>query len=132
MNDRPTAAELLEAVRAFLADEVVPALDGHLKYQARVAANVVAIVAREHASEARQLSGEWGRLAALLGEAESAPAGADAQRTGIAAMNAALSERIRSGEADSGPWRAAVFAHLEQTVADKLEVALGEKAPNEA
>jgi hypothetical protein len=34
-----------------------------------------------------------------------------------------LVARIRSGEADRGPWREQVVAHLRQTVADKLEVA---------
>ncbi len=128
MNDRPTAAELLEAVRQFLSDEVVPALEGHLKYQARVAANVVAIVAREHAAVAWQLSGEWQRLDELLGEGGSLPPGLDTQRAQIEAMTTSLSARIRAGEADAGPFRDAVFTHLRQTVADKLEVALGDKA----
>jgi aminoglycoside phosphotransferase (APT) family kinase protein len=47
---RPTARELLAAVREFLADDVVPGTTGHLSYQARVAANVVATVERELAS----------------------------------------------------------------------------------
>ena len=47
MNDRPTAEELLRAVERFLEREVVPRLDGVPKFHARVAANVVAMVARE-------------------------------------------------------------------------------------
>ena len=46
-NGRPTARELLDAVRQFLTDDVVPGTTGHLSYQARVAANMVAIVERE-------------------------------------------------------------------------------------
>jgi aminoglycoside phosphotransferase (APT) family kinase protein len=44
---RPTASELLDAVRGFLTDEVMPATGGQLAFHARVAANALAIVARE-------------------------------------------------------------------------------------
>ncbi len=46
-HGRPTASELLEAVREFLTDQVRPATSGQLAFHARVAANVLAIVARE-------------------------------------------------------------------------------------
>ena len=46
MNDRPTASELLRAVGRFLEREVVPELEGPRRYHARVAAHVVAVVAR--------------------------------------------------------------------------------------
>jgi hypothetical protein len=123
MNDRPTAIELLEAVRRFLGEEVVNALDGHLKYQARVAANVVAIVAREIESEERHLAGEWERLGALLDDSTPPPRDREALRAAIRERSEELVGRIRTGEADSGPWRDQVMAHLVQSVADKLEVA---------
>jgi aminoglycoside phosphotransferase (APT) family kinase protein len=44
---RPTASELLDAVRGFLTDQVMPATGGQVAFHARVAANVLAIVARE-------------------------------------------------------------------------------------
>jgi hypothetical protein len=43
----PTTAELIQAVREFLADEVMPATEGRLQFHARVAANVLAQVQRE-------------------------------------------------------------------------------------
>jgi aminoglycoside phosphotransferase (APT) family kinase protein len=46
-HGRPTAAELLEAVREFLTGQVMPATAGQLSFHARVAANVIGIVARE-------------------------------------------------------------------------------------
>ncbi len=46
-HGRPTASELLDAVRGFLTDQVMPATGGQLAFHARVAANVLAIVARE-------------------------------------------------------------------------------------
>ncbi len=44
---RPTASELLEAVREFLLGTVLPQTSGQLSFHARVAANAVAIVMRE-------------------------------------------------------------------------------------
>ncbi len=47
LQDRPSAAELLEAVREFLEQEVQPSLDGRGGFHARVAANALGIVERE-------------------------------------------------------------------------------------
>ena len=46
-HGRPTASELLEAVREYLLSSVMPATTGQLAFHARVAANALAIVARE-------------------------------------------------------------------------------------
>jgi len=46
-HGRPTASELLDAVRGYLTDQVMPGTSGQLAFHARVAANVLAIVARE-------------------------------------------------------------------------------------
>jgi aminoglycoside phosphotransferase (APT) family kinase protein len=46
-HGRPTAGELLEAVREFLTGQVMPASTGQLAFHARVAANALGIVARE-------------------------------------------------------------------------------------
>jgi aminoglycoside phosphotransferase (APT) family kinase protein len=46
-HGRPTASELLDAVRGYLTDQVVPGTSGQLAFHARVAANALAIVARE-------------------------------------------------------------------------------------
>jgi hypothetical protein len=122
MQDRPTAPELLDAVRAFLEEEVVPALAGRQRFHARVAANVLAVVGRELAGEEAALRAEWGRLAALLGLADPPP-GLDALRAAVREATAALAERIRRGEADAGPFAHAVRAHLRATVREKLAVA---------
>jgi Domain of unknown function (DUF6285) len=123
VNDRPDAAELLGAVERFLEEQVVPALEGPARYHARVAANVVRIVAREIATEEEQLAGEWKRLAALLDVDPSLPPGRAALRAALRARSEDLAARIRRGEADAGPWRRAVLAHLAHTVSDKLDVA---------
>jgi aminoglycoside phosphotransferase (APT) family kinase protein len=46
-HGRPTASELLEAVREYLTGSVMPATTGQVAFHARVAANALAIVARE-------------------------------------------------------------------------------------
>ncbi len=64
---RPTARELLEAVREFLTEEVMPRVDGGLAFRTRVAANVLDIVDRELAQQAPQREGEdWATLAAIV------------------------------------------------------------------
>lgn len=122
MNDRPTAIELLAAVERFLEESAVPALEGPAKYHARVAANVVRIVARELACDDDHLAREWDGLAALLGAAPQ-PASREALRGELRTRNDDLVRRIRAGEADAGPWREALLAHLSRVVADKLDVA---------
>ena len=122
MQDRPTYAELLEAVQRFLEADAIPALEGTKKFHARVAANVLAIVRRELESEDAQLRAEWERLDQLLSP-ERLPAAREAMRRRLDDRTAHLCDRIRAGDADSGAWRAAVLAHARQTVVEKLAVA---------
>jgi hypothetical protein len=123
MQDRPTASELLAAVRAFLEQDVVPAFDGRRRFHALVAANVLAVVEPELAGEERQLLGEWRRLAALLGVRGDEPVRLELLRDGVRALDADLARRIRAGEADGGPFGEAVRRHLRATVVEKLRVA---------
>jgi hypothetical protein len=124
VQDRPTAQELLEAVRRFLEDDVVAALDGPARFHARVAANVLAIVGRELADEESLLVAEWTRLAALLGRPSvTPPERLGALRTAVAEMTDALCARIRRGDADASPFREAVRAAVAASVAEKLAVA---------
>lgn len=61
---RPTARELLEAVREFVTAEVMTADDSRLAFHGRVAANVLAIVERELAQEHVARDGDdWETLA---------------------------------------------------------------------
>jgi hypothetical protein len=70
-SNRPTSAELLDAVQKFLKADVLPALSGNSKYQVQVALTALGIVAREMDS-ADQLDGaERARLDSLLHAAGS-------------------------------------------------------------
>jgi hypothetical protein len=124
MQDRPDARELLAAVRGFLEQQVVPALDGTRQFHARVAANVLAIVERELSDGERVLRDEWQRLVELLGMAAGeSPHDGTALRTAVCALNDDLAARIRGGEADAEPWRSRVVAHLRITADDRLAIA---------
>jgi len=124
MQDRPTMQELLAAVRGFLEEEVVGALEGPRRFHALVAANVLAIAERELAGEEEALVVEWQRLASLGGSSQKEPpARLAALRTAVREATAALVERIRQGEADEGSFHEAVRAHVRQTVEEKLRVA---------
>lgn len=119
MQDRPTREELLEAAQHFLENQVVPALEGRSKFHARVAANVLAIVGRELATEARDLAQEWRRLDAVLGPA-AMPLEIAALKRALCERTETLCERIRRGDADAGQFRRQVVDHVRQTVLEKL------------
>jgi hypothetical protein len=119
MQDRPTYDELLAAVERFLSDHVVANTEGSLRFYSRVAANTLAIVRRELEREEEHLDREWAGLDGLLGPA-ALPAARPALREAIARRTDELCARIRTGDADGGPLRDAVLAHVRQTVRDKL------------
>jgi hypothetical protein len=124
MQDRPTAVELLTAVREFLEMELLPGLEGRRRFHGLVAANVLAIVARELAGEETALVAEWRRLRDLLGVAETVPPGRlDGLRAAVRELTQRLCERIRAGDADRGAFADAVRAHVRMTVVEKLRIA---------
>jgi aminoglycoside phosphotransferase (APT) family kinase protein len=64
VHGRPTARELLDAVRMFLTEDVMANATGQLQFHARVAANAVAIVERELAQPPAEPAGDdWASLA---------------------------------------------------------------------
>jgi hypothetical protein len=124
MQDRPTATELLTAVREFIEHDVVPGLDGRKRFHALVAANVLAIVTRELEEEETLLVAEWRRLRDLVHVEDVSPPGRmSGLQAAVRALTERLVERIRAGDADAGPFGDAVRAHLRTTIVDKLRVA---------
>jgi Domain of unknown function (DUF6285) len=61
----PTAAELAQALREFLTEEVMPQTDGALHFHARVASNVAGIIERELELGPAQAAAHHQRLATL-------------------------------------------------------------------
>ena len=122
MQDRPTTLELLEAVQEFLEREVLPALTVHgLNYRMRIALNLLRIVEREIPGREARLRAELAALADLLDRPRAAPPAAAALlEARVQEANRELCERIRTGAADAGPWRARVLAHVGAMVDEKL------------
>jgi uncharacterized protein YmfQ (DUF2313 family) len=121
MQDRPTINELLESVTKFLNEEVVPHLTGSRQFYGRVAANVLRAVIRELDTEEAQLTAEWERLNGLLPHAAQ-PTTHAALTQALRQRTEALCQRIRNGDADVGPYREQVLAHIRESVREKLLV----------
>jgi hypothetical protein len=122
MQDRPTAAELLHAVRAFLEEDLEPHLEGRRRFHTRVAANLLGILEREWEHEETDMRAEWTRLVGLLSPADTEPPPtAAALRDAVHGMNATLAERIRAGAFDDR-WDE-VLAAVAETVGEKLRTA---------
>lgn len=104
LHGRPTNAELVEAVREFLENEVMAATEGRVQFHTRVAVNVLGMVQRE---------------------IELGPALADAHRARLDALGFAdegeLAAAIRRGDVDDR--YVEVKAAVYDTVVDKLKVA---------
>ena len=104
LHGRPTSEELVEAVREFLENDVMPATDGRIKFHTRVAVNVLGMVQRELELGPAQEAAHQARLDAL-GFAD----------------DTALADAIRTGAADDryDEIKSAVY----DSVVDKLKVA---------
>lgn len=109
MAERPTAAELVEAVREFLERDVAERLEGRDAFQVRIAINALGIVERELTNGPALDAAEHARLAALL------------DRDGdLETLRRAAAASIRAGDLDSK--RAELLAMLRDTTAERLAV----------
>lgn len=121
MQDRPTIAEFLTAIAQLLETELMPHLTGSRQFYARVATNALRMVLREHEQEEEYLAAEWEGLNELLSAVER-PVTLTELRNTVHRRTEELCDRIRQGDADSGPYREQVLAHLRRTVRNKLLV----------
>jgi len=109
-QDRPTASELVTAVREFLEHDVLAATEGRVQFHTRVAVNVLNIVARELDHADVLARGERRRAASLLGHDGD-----------VDALERELATAIRSGTLDDR--LPDVRAHVRATVREKLLIA---------
>jgi hypothetical protein len=123
MHDRPTAVELVNAVRHYLESELLPTLtDQRLKFQTLIAANVLSIAERELLAEEAELSEEYALYAGLL-KLDDAPRKLTDLRAAVRAANERLCADIRNGEYDEASRFASLAPVLRQFVERKLRVA---------
>lgn len=108
MITHPTASELLEAVIGFIEQRAAPQLTGRDAFLARVAVNALGTVKRELQAGGEAETQATERLRALLGR--------DGE---FDALNAVLTEQLRSGETPLSP---EVLAHLKASVIDQVRV----------
>jgi hypothetical protein len=110
MQDRPTAAELIGAVREFLEQDVMSAIEGRVAFHMRVAVNALGMVERELELAPDTEREEHARAVAILGHDAS-----------TRELERELAARIRAGEVthDDAP----VVEHVRATVRDKLRIA---------
>lgn len=123
INEALIGAPLLDAARSALRDELLPALPDSQRHAALMMANALAIASRALLQDGSADREELARLGTLLG---FPPCEATLDRAAIhdrlLTANRLLCDRIREGDADEGPWRAEVLAHLQATNRRQLEV----------
>jgi hypothetical protein len=121
MQDRPTAAELIAAVKEHLEREVIPSLENpKLRYQTLVAAHVLGVVERELGHGEQATRQEQKSLRALLGEAPSIPETLAHAEAEVREKTLALCQAIRSQNAAIRP---EVRAHVRAVTSAKLAIA---------
>ena len=116
MQDPPSWEQLVAAVVQLLHDEVIPAMqDPGVRFRTRIAANLLAIVQREHQLGPQQARAERRRLEALLDvQGSSQP---------LEQLNRRLHERVAAGQFDRGPARARLIDHLKASAVERLRIA---------
>jgi hypothetical protein len=109
-QDRPSAAELVQAVREFLERDVMAATEGRVQFHTRVAVNALGMIERELTDGPAFTDAERARAAVLLGHGDDARI-----------LERELAARIRDGSLDDD--LDDVRAHVRATVREKLLVA---------
>jgi hypothetical protein len=109
MQDTPAPEALLDIVREFLRERVLPETHGHTAFHLRVAINVLALVQREITLAPDLAEAERRRLIGLTGH-----------NADLGSLNAMLSDAIATGKMAMDD--AALHDHLWQTTLEKMAV----------
>ena len=109
-QDRPTAAELVSAVRDFLVRDLQPTLEGRLGFHTRISANALGMIERELLLGPALDAEERARAVAILGH--------DAD---LGVLEREIASGIRDGSLSASA--SEVRAHVRATVRGKLEIA---------
>jgi hypothetical protein len=109
MLAEPTAAQLAEAVAAYLEKDALPALSGRAAFHGRVAVNVLRIIERELKLGAAAAEREREGLRALLN-----------REGGLHELRAHLGDAIRAGVMDAQT--PGLLEHMARTICDRVEI----------
>lgn len=92
MHNQPSQTELIDAVKFFISDTAIPQLTGRAAFHARIALNVLDILARDINERSKNEEAELTRLQQYLECYDP--------RMNINDLNALLCENISSGKQD--------------------------------
>jgi len=122
MKDYPPADELLEAVAAFLDDEVKPLLKGGQRFKSIVAANACRVVAREAAGKTALVEEQRRGLSELLDKDGELPAAVPRDDSSADELGRELCAAIAEGAYDQGRSREQLLAWLRDDVEARLRI----------
>ncbi|HIF62565.1 MAG TPA: hypothetical protein EYG16_05385 [Deltaproteobacteria bacterium] len=122
MKDYPPADELLEAVAAFLDEEVKPLLKGGQRFKSIVAANACRVVAREAAGKTALVEEQRRGLSELLGKDGELPAAVSGDDSSADELGRELCAAIAEGAYDQGQSREQLLAWLRDDVEARLRI----------
>ncbi|MDI7173136.1 DUF6285 domain-containing protein [Leptospira santarosai] len=122
MQDKPTSADLLEAIQDFLMKEVLPQFKDKelLSYKTLVSWNMLGVVSREIRSGEEALDKELGRLVELLDKSSVFPSTLNEKKRLVHDWNMELLDRIRKEKLSSENSR--YWNHVKETVKEKVEI----------
>lgn len=125
MYDRPTATELLDAVRQHLEQHIIPAIknDRKLYFQTLVSINVLKIIERELSLHEVHLHQAWQALDNLSGTATPLPPRLTELQTSLDTRHQALCEEIQGGVYDAPEDEARLLGYLLRLTEAQLQVA---------
>lgn len=109
MHESPSASEILGIVGRYLNEVAGPGLTGQAAFHARVAANALAIIARELEQRPSAEAQEKARLVALIGQEGTVPE-----------LNVALCAAIANGSISLAT--PGLFAHLDATTLAQVSI----------
>ncbi len=122
MKDYPPADELLEAVAAFLDEEVKPLLKGGKRFKSIVAANACRVVAREAAGKTALVEEQRRGLGELLGKDGELTAAVPGDDSSADELGRELCAAIAEGAYDQGRSREQLLAWLRADVEARLRI----------
>lgn len=100
MRDQPDGAALLVTAQKALREKLLPQLPAHLKHEALMVANAMAIAARQLQAGERPIQAELENLTKLLAAHAGATNADDTVR--LKQLNVELCAKIRAGDSDPG------------------------------
>ncbi|EMN46271.1 DUF6285 domain-containing protein [Leptospira weilii] len=122
MQDKPTSADLLEAIQDFLMKEILPQFKDKefLSYKTLVSWNMLGVVSREIRSGEELLDKELSRLVGILNKNLANPSTLNEKKALAHAWNIELRDKIRKEKLSSENLQ--YWNHVKETVKEKVEV----------